>query len=91
MGASSTPINCERIYSSYLDITTVLTDRNAAVRLGKQYNQIGIYDFERAEVIETGRTGTEVPGLLLLEERLPALERTLLRENNTGDTGNDNP
>lgn len=76
----SDPRNCVGVWfvkeenTVYVDVTTVLMDREVAVRLGKQYNQIGIYDFERAEVLDTDGTGTEVPNLPPLEARLPALE-----------------
>jgi hypothetical protein len=42
---------------TYLDVSTTLPDREQAISLGRQYNQIAIYDLLRDEEIETGGTG----------------------------------
>jgi hypothetical protein len=58
-----------------LDVVFITGDRKLAARLGKQYNQIGIFDLLRLEFIPTGGSGmalTEAPSLL---KRFPRLVR----------------
>jgi hypothetical protein len=43
--------------TTYLDVTATVPDRVEAIALGKQYNQIGVYDLQRGEDIVTGGTG----------------------------------
>jgi hypothetical protein len=43
--------------TTYLDVTATLPDREQAITLGRQYNQIAIYDLLRDEEIETEGTG----------------------------------
>jgi hypothetical protein len=87
------PRNCVGIWfdaesgTTYLDISTTLPDKEEALRLGQEYNQIGIYDFTRAEVIETGGTGEEIAELPPIDLRLPTLERS---EQYGSDHGNGN-
>jgi hypothetical protein len=91
----SDPRNCVGIWyvreegTLYLDVSTTLPSLETAVRLGQEYNQIGIYDFQNGRVIDTGGTGTEVPDLLPVEGRLPPLERKAHNEDDTGHSGDD--
>jgi hypothetical protein len=43
--------------TTYMDVTAMLSDRDQAVSLGRQFNQIAIYDLFRDEEIDTGGTG----------------------------------
>ena len=91
----SDPRNCVGVWyvreedTLYLDVSTTLPNLEMAVRLGQEYNQIGIYDLQNGKVIDTGGTGTEVSDLLPFEGRLPSLERKARDEDHTGDSGND--
>ena len=67
--------------STYLDITTTLTNRAEAIALAMQYNQIAIYDLAAEEEIVTDGTGQEVDGLPLLPERLAPLKTAAAKEN----------
>lgn len=42
---------------TYLDIVSTLSDRNEAIDLGKQHNQIAIFDLKTFQEIPTGGTG----------------------------------
>lgn len=61
--------------TTYLDVTAVLPDREQAVALGRQYNQIAIYDLLRGEEIATGGTGEPLPEAPPQPYRLPDLRR----------------
>lgn len=41
----------------YLDVTALVPDREQAISLGKQYNQIGIFDLGKVEYIHIGGNG----------------------------------
>ncbi len=60
---------------TFVDVVAVLSGKEAAITLGRQYNQIAIYVLAAGEEIETGGTGewvlTDVPP----EQRLPRLDR----------------
>jgi hypothetical protein len=43
--------------TTYLDVSATLPDREQAILLAQQYNQIAIYDLLQKEEIETGGTG----------------------------------
>jgi hypothetical protein len=43
--------------TTYLDVSAMLPDREQAISLARQYNQIAIYDLLQEEEIETGGTG----------------------------------
>jgi hypothetical protein len=55
---------------TYLDFVVLIQDREFAISLGKQYNQIGIFDLEKMEYIEVGGTGKSIDGLLAPQDRL---------------------
>lgn len=61
--------------ATYLDVSTTLPSRPAAIDLGIRYNQIGIYDLAGAKIIETEGTGEEAADMLPENERLPPLKR----------------
>jgi SPP1 gp7 family putative phage head morphogenesis protein len=42
---------------TYLDVSIVTEDRDHAVSLGRQHNQISIFDFKSGNTIDTGGTG----------------------------------
>jgi hypothetical protein len=56
---------------TYLDVTATLPDRDRAIDLGQQFNQIGIYDLLRGQEISTGGTGEPLPDLPPESDRLP--------------------
>ena len=58
-----------------LDVSATLSDRAAAEKMGRRYNQIAIFDLEAAEEIDTGGTGAELAGWPPEAERLPPLKR----------------
>jgi hypothetical protein len=60
---------------TYLDITATLPDKKLALELGRQYNQIAIFDLERSEIIDTGGDGSVIEDMLTETERLPPLLR----------------
>ena len=65
---------------TYLEITAVLlfldkADYTAAVRQGRRYNQIGIYDLEEKAYIALGGTGELPEDAPPVSERLPKLQR----------------
>jgi len=65
---------------TYLEITAALlflnkADYMAAVRLGRRYNQIGIYDLEEKAYIALGGTGELPEDAPPVSERLPKLQR----------------
>jgi hypothetical protein len=61
--------------TTYLDVTATVPDRAEATALGRQYNQIGIYDLLRAEEIGTGGTGEPLLDAPPEMHRLPQLSR----------------
>ena len=61
--------------ATYIDITAVLAEEQMAIELGRQYNQIAIYDLMRSEEIETEGTGEWTIPALPAAERLPKLQR----------------
>ena len=65
---------------TYLEITAALlfldkADYTAAVRQGRRYNQIGIYDLEEKAYIALGGTGELPEDAPPVSERLPKLQR----------------
>ena len=60
--------------TTYLDVTVVLSEENAAVQLGERYNQIAIYGLEREEKIELGGTGEAAGNVPPEAERLLLLK-----------------
>jgi len=42
---------------TYLDVVSVVQDRDQAIELGKQHNQIAIWDLQKQQEIPTGGTG----------------------------------
>jgi hypothetical protein len=60
---------------TFIDVVAVLPDREAALALGRHYNQIAVYDLAADEEIETGGTGEWIFADLPPEQRLPKLER----------------
>lgn len=58
---------------TYLDVSATLPDRQLTIRLGKKYNQVGIYDLGSGRVIDTGGTGEPLPNIEAPEKRLPPL------------------
>lgn len=68
----------------YIDVVAVLPDRDAAIALGKQYNQKAVFDLSALEEIPTGGTGEVIEGLPPEAKRLPPPESRLftdIREN----------
>jgi len=59
---------------TYLDLSATLPDREEAIELGRQYNQIAIFDLSTFEEIETGGTGEAIEDLPPAGERLPEWE-----------------
>jgi hypothetical protein len=60
---------------TFIDVTATVPRKTVAVRLGKRYNQIAIFDLERCEVIEIGGSGQPVTNAPPLSQRLPAIRR----------------
>jgi len=58
---------------TYLDVSVLVKDRDAAINLGKQYNQKAITYLKDFSEIATGGTGEPVKGLPSAEERLSNL------------------
>lgn len=54
----------------YLDITTTIPDRDAAIAAGKKANQIAIFDLASGAEIPIGGTGRIPPGLATPADRL---------------------
>ena len=67
---------------TYLDITTLLSDRAEATALAQRYNQIAIYDLARQVEVLTKGTGEQIDDLPPPQERLPPLQRRRQRKNN---------
>lgn len=65
-----------------LDVSAVFSDPAAAEELGRQYNQIAIFDLHAAEEIDTGGTGEELASWPPEAERLPPLKRGDPRDKN---------
>ena len=65
---------------TYLDITTLVVEREEAIRLASRYNQVAIHDLKQQVEIRTDGTGEEVGGLPPLMERLPPLQRQRKRK-----------
>ena len=59
----------------FIDIVAVLPDREVAAALGRQYNQIAIFDLAAEKEIDTGGTGAWVSQDTPPNRRLPALKR----------------
>jgi hypothetical protein len=57
--------------TTYLDVTATLPDREQAITLGRQYNQIAVYDLLHEEEIATGGTGEPLPEAPPDTHRLP--------------------
>jgi hypothetical protein len=57
--------------TTYLDVTATLPDKEQAITLGRQYNQIAIYDLLHEEEIATGGTGEPLPNTPPDIRRLP--------------------
>jgi hypothetical protein len=55
----------------YLDVTATLVDREQAIALGRQYDQIAIYELVDEEEIATGGTGEPLPNAPPEMNRLP--------------------
>jgi hypothetical protein len=57
--------------ATYLDVTTVVPDRERAVALGRAHlgNQKGVYDLEKGEFIGTGGNGEDAPAVPPLADR----------------------
>ena len=65
---------------TYLEVTAAMPFRNKvdytkAIRYGKEYNQIGIYDLEEKVYLALGGTGELPASVPPISERLPVLER----------------
>ncbi len=65
---------------TYLELTATLPYRDEddlaeAIKQGKRYNQIGIYDLEAGEYVALGGTGDLPENVPPVSERLPKLER----------------
>jgi hypothetical protein len=58
---------------TYLDVSATIPDRQQAIELGQQYNQIAIFDLSTFEEISTGGTGEQIEDLPPPTERLPEL------------------
>jgi hypothetical protein len=58
---------------TYLDISATIPDRQQAIELGRQYNQIAIFDLSTFEEIDTGGTGEAIENVPPPTERLPKL------------------
>ncbi len=61
--------------TTFLDIVAVLPDREAAIELGQQFNQIAVFDLFAGVEIETGGTGEWIATDIPPQKRLPKLER----------------
>jgi hypothetical protein len=59
--------------TTYLDISTALPDRDEAVAIGRQYNQIAIFDLSALQALDIGGTGEPVTDLPAVAERVPPL------------------
>jgi hypothetical protein len=57
--------------TTYIDITATLPDRQLAVSLGWQYNQIAVYDLAAEEEIDTGGSGEMSHITVQADQRLP--------------------
>lgn len=60
--------------NTYIDINVVLSDKAKAVELGKQYNQISIFNLATFEETKTGGDGKPVANLPAPAKRLPAFQ-----------------
>jgi SPP1 gp7 family putative phage head morphogenesis protein len=63
--------------ATYLDLSVLVGDQELAVKLAKEYNQIGIYDLGQVRYIETGGTGQAPDDMSPLQVRLENLEKLL--------------
>lgn len=57
----------------YFDLTGIVHNREYAVELGREYNQVGVYAIHSAEFIPTDGDGTNGGYYLPFEERLKQL------------------
>jgi len=57
--------------NTYIDINVVLADKDAAVELGKRYNQISIFNLSTFEETKTGGDGKPIANLPAPMNRLP--------------------
>lgn len=60
---------------TYIDVIALLPDKKTAVRLGRQFDQIAIFDLARQETIDTGGTGALETMHGPARNRLPRLRR----------------
>ena len=60
--------------NTYIDLNVVLSDKAKAVELGKQYNQISIFNLATFEETKTGGDGKPVANLPAPAKRLPAFQ-----------------
>jgi hypothetical protein len=60
---------------TFIDIVAVLPDRETALALGRQYNQIAVYDLAAGEEIDAGGSGEWIAVDVPPEQRLPRLKR----------------
>jgi len=67
---------------TYLDVSTTLADRNDALVMAAEYNQIAVYDLGGRSEIKTGGTGEATKDSLPVSERLPKLTRGNGKHNN---------
>jgi hypothetical protein len=58
---------------TYLDVSTALPDREQAFTLARRYNQMGVFDLYRLELVEAGGTGEVPADLPPIDQRLPPL------------------
>lgn len=58
---------------TYLDISVLVDNKEIAIRLSKEYNQIGIFDLGNMEYIPTEGSGISPPNLKPLGQRLDDL------------------
>jgi hypothetical protein len=56
---------------TYIDVSATLADLAESIALGRQYNQVAIYDLYGEQVIPIGGTGETVAGRPPVRERLP--------------------
>lgn len=59
---------------TYLDVSTVFFDKNLAIEIAKQYNQIAIWNLKNMQEIKTGGTGEAIKNLPNPEDRIPPIK-----------------
>lgn len=65
---------------TYIDVIAILTNRKLAKSLGKEYNQIAIFDLFNEKEIYIGGDGTALGFSIPVDDRLPPLKRTRRRK-----------